>query len=72
VQNTGGLVGGALAPIVTGVFVEATHSFAGALAATALAALAGAAVYAFAVRRPIEVDDSRAPPPSGGRRHGRP
>ena len=53
VQNTGGLVGGALAPVVTGVFVEATHSFAAALGATALAALAGAAVYAFGVRRPI-------------------
>jgi MFS family permease len=57
VQNTGGLVGGALAPIVTGVFVEATHSFAAALATTALAALAGAAIYAFAVRRPIAISE---------------
>jgi MFS family permease len=55
VQNFGGLMGGALAPVVTGFTVEATHSFTAALATTALAALAGAGVYAFAVRRPLKV-----------------
>ena len=54
-QNVGGLMGGALAPIVTGFSVEVTHSFAAALATTALAALAGAAIYALGVRRPIRV-----------------
>src|SRR5579862_934152 len=52
-QNFGGFIGGSLAPIVTGVSVEATHSFAGALATTALAALGGALVYLVGVRRPI-------------------
>jgi MFS family permease len=53
VQNVGGLLGGALAPIVTGISVEATHSFVAALATTAVAALGGAAVYLAAVRRPL-------------------
>ena len=35
VQNFGGLIGGALAPIVTGFTVEVTHGFAAALAITA-------------------------------------
>ena len=61
IQNFGGLMGGAAAPIVTGLMVEATHSFVAALAATAVAAFGGAAVYLLGVRRPI------APPPSPGR-----
>ncbi|HTX48339.1 MAG TPA: MFS transporter [Caulobacteraceae bacterium] len=53
IQNFGGLMGGALAPIVTGLLVEATHSFVPALATTALAAFGGATVYLVGVRRPI-------------------
>ena len=53
VQNFGGFLGGALAPIVTGFSVEATHSFSAALATTAVAALGGALVYLVGVRRPI-------------------
>ena len=53
-QNFGGFIGGALAPIVTGFSVEATHSFAAALATTALAAVGGAVAYLVGVRRPIE------------------
>jgi cyanate permease len=53
VQNFGGFLGGALAPIVTGFSVEATHSFAAALATTAAAALGGALVYLVGVRKPI-------------------
>jgi len=53
VQNFGGFAGGALAPIVTGLTVEATRGFAAALAVTALAGLAGAAVYLFGVRAPL-------------------
>jgi len=53
VQNFGGLFGGALAPILTGLSVEATGSFATAQAATAAVAGAGAAIYLFGVRRPI-------------------
>jgi len=52
-QNFGGFIGGALAPIVTGFSVEATHSFAAALGTTALAALGGAAAYLIGVRKPI-------------------
>jgi MFS family permease len=52
-QNFGGLVGGAIAPIVTGFMVQATHSFVGALATTAAVAALGAAVYLFGVNRPI-------------------
>ena len=61
IQNFGGLAGGALAPIVTGLTVEATHRFATALAITALAGLAGAGVYLFGVRAPL-ADPGRFPP----------
>lgn len=50
VQNFGGLVGGALAPIVTGLTVEATHGYVPALAITAVMGGAGAAIYLFGVR----------------------
>jgi MFS family permease len=53
VQNFGGLTGGALAPIVTGLTVEATHGFATALAITAFAGLSGAAIYLLGVRAPL-------------------
>ena len=53
-QNFGGLAGGALAPIVTGFTVEATHGFAAALGITAIAGLAGAAIYLFGVRTPLD------------------
>jgi len=53
IQNFGGLMGGALAPIATGLLVEATHSFVAALAATAVAAFGGAAIYLLGVRRAI-------------------
>ena len=59
VQNFGGLVGGALAPIVTGLTVEATGGFAAALAITAAAGLGGAAIYLFGVRAPL-ADPARA------------
>jgi MFS family permease len=53
VQNFGGLLGGALAPIVTGVTLAATRSWVAALAITAAAGLGGALVYLLGVRRPI-------------------
>lgn len=52
-QNVGGLVGGALAPIVTGLTLEATHAFAAAFAIAGAAGAAGALVYWLGVRRPI-------------------
>jgi MFS family permease len=53
VQNLGGFVGGALAPIATGVLVEATGDFAAPLGLAAAAGAAGALVYLAGVRRPI-------------------
>ena len=52
-QNFGGLIGGALAPIVTGFSLEATHSFGLALAITAAVAVMAGLVYLFGVNRPI-------------------
>ena len=50
IQNIGGSLGGALAPLVTGFAVEATGSFVPALALAAGIATASAAVYGLALR----------------------
>ena len=50
IQNIGGSIGGALAPLVTGIIVDRTHSFTPAFLVAAVAALAGAASY-WTVRR---------------------
>jgi MFS family permease len=55
IQNFGGLVGGAIAPLATGLLVEATGSFVPALAVTAAAAIGGAMVYLIGVGRLIEL-----------------
>jgi MFS family permease len=52
-QNLGGYAGGALAPILTGLTLEATHSFAAAMALASAAGALGALVYLVGVRRPI-------------------
>ena len=52
-QNFGGYLGGSLAPVVTGVIVDTTHSFVNALLISAGVAVAGALAYAFIVREPI-------------------
>lgn len=56
VQNFGGYLGGSLAPIVTGVVVDKTHSFINALLISAMVAFAAALVYMFVVGKPIDVD----------------
>jgi MFS family permease len=53
IQNFGGFLGGALAPIVTGEIAQATHSFVPALLAGAAIAFASAMIYLFVVRDPI-------------------
>jgi MFS family permease len=53
VQNIGGFVGGAFAPIATGILVQASGGFSWPLAAAAGAGAAGALVYLVGVRRPI-------------------
>ena len=50
IQNIGGSVGGALAPLVTGIIVDRTHTFTPAFLLASVAALAGAASY-WTVRR---------------------
>ena len=59
VQNFGGYLGGSLAPIVTGVVVDQTHSFINALVIAAVVAFAAALVYMFVVRDPIEEGAAR-------------
>lgn len=54
IQNFGGFVGGALAPIVTGFVVDLTGSFVPAMITGAAIVTASAMVYLFAVRRPID------------------
>ena len=52
-QNFGGYLGGALAPTVTGLIVQATGSFVPALVVGALIGVASAASYLFIVDQPI-------------------
>ncbi|MBB2201820.1 MFS transporter [Gluconacetobacter tumulisoli] len=56
-QNVGGSVGGAMAPIITGVAVQATGSFLCALLIAGAIAAGCALVYILGVRRPIDFDD---------------
>ncbi len=53
VQNFGGFIGGALAPVVTGFVVDATGSFVPALIIGAIVVTASAFSYLLVVRRPI-------------------
>ena len=53
VQNFGGYLGGSLAPIITGVIVDTTHSFVNALLISAAVSLAGALAYLFGVKDPV-------------------
>jgi sugar phosphate permease len=52
-QNFGGFLGGALAPMLTGFIVEATHSFAPALILSAVVSILSALVYLMVVREPV-------------------
>ncbi|WP_233859204.1 MFS transporter [Paraburkholderia sp. HD33-4] len=49
-QNFGGYLGGSLAPILTGVIVDRTHSFVDAFLISAAIALVAALVYLFVVK----------------------
>jgi MFS family permease len=53
IQNFGGYIGGALAPMVTGYIVQSTGSFRGALLLSAAITLASAGSYLLLVRGPI-------------------
>ena len=58
-QNFGGYLGGSLAPVITGVVVDQTHSFVNALLISAAVAFAAALVYMFVVIKPIESQPSQ-------------
>lgn len=58
VQNFGGYIGGALAPVVTGYIVQWTGSFVPALLVGAAAASLSALVYLFVVRKPVSETQS--------------
>ena len=53
IQNFGGYLGGACSPVVTGVVVDLTGSFVGALLIGAGVAATGALVYLLGVTQPI-------------------
>lgn len=50
VLTFGGYLGGSAAPVITGVIVDRTHSFANGLLISACLAIAAAAVFAFGIR----------------------
>ena len=56
-QNFGGYLGGALAPTVTGLIVQGTGSFVGALVVGSAIGVVSAACYMFVVKDPITAAD---------------
>jgi sugar phosphate permease len=56
-QNFGGFLGGALAPMVTGFIVQATHSFVPALILAAVVGIGSAMIYLFVVQRPVVLSE---------------
>jgi sugar phosphate permease len=55
-QNFGGFLGGALAPMLTGFIVQEEHSFVPALILSAVVSILSAIVYLVVVRDPIGLD----------------
>jgi len=56
-QNFGGFLGGALAPMVTGFIVQITHSFVPALILAAVVGIGSALVYLIVVQRPVDISE---------------
>jgi sugar phosphate permease len=56
-QNFGGFLGGALAPMVTGFIVQITHSFVPALVLAAVVGVGSALVYLIVVQRPVDISE---------------
>jgi MFS family permease len=56
-QNFGGFLGGALAPMLTGFIVQATHSFVPALILSAVVSIISALVYLVVVRNPVVLEE---------------
>jgi MFS family permease len=57
-QNFGGFLGGALAPMLTGFIVQATHSFVPALILSAVVSILSALVYLVVVQEPVVLPDA--------------
>jgi MFS family permease len=58
IQNFGGYLGGALAPVVTGLIVASTGSFSQALMLSAALSVVSAAAYLLLVRQPIHSEET--------------
>ncbi len=56
-QNFGGFLGGALAPMVTGFIVQMTHSFVPALVLAAVVGIGSALIYLVVVQRPVDLSE---------------
>ncbi len=56
-QNFGGFLGGALAPMVTGFIVQESNSFVPALIVAALVGIGSALVYLIVVQRPVDLSE---------------
>lgn len=61
-QNFGGFLGGALAPMLTGFIVQATHSFVPALILSAVVSVISAFIYLVVVREPVHLPEAAALP----------
>lgn len=59
-QNFGGFLGGALAPMLTGFIVQATNSFVPALILAAVVSVVSAFVYLVVVREPVVLPETDA------------
>lgn len=67
IQNFGGYIGGALAPLLTGILVERTGSFRQTFWLNAAIMLAAAAFYSVLMKGPIQIDDREAAATAKGR-----
>lgn len=56
-QNFGGFLGGALAPMVTGFIVQVTNSFVPALILAAVVGIGSALIYLLVVKRPVDLSE---------------
>jgi MFS family permease len=56
-QNFGGFLGGALAPMVTGFIVQVTESFVPALILAAVVGIGSALIYLIVVQRPVDLSE---------------
>ncbi|MDE2517672.1 MAG: MFS transporter [Rhodospirillales bacterium] len=59
-QNFGGFLGGALAPMITGFIVEITHSFVPALILAGVVGVGSALIYLIVVQRPVDLREGSA------------